>query len=74
MKLKSHKVTDCVLIKVEKLYNQSSRERFYYNVSVEGLEEPLLVLSEKLISSDLIGKKITYKLNKDNELFEFDIV
>lgn len=74
MKLKSHKVLDCVLIKVEKLFNQSSRERFYYNLVLDGMEEPLLVLSDKLIGSDIIEKNITYRLNKENEVFEFDIV
>lgn len=74
MKLKSHKVLDCVLIKVERLYNQATKERFFYNLVVEGMEEPLLVLSDKLISSDIIEKNITYKLNKENEVFEFDIV
>lgn len=74
MKIKSHKVLDCILIKVEKLFNQSSRERYYYNLVLEGMEEPLLVLNEKFIGSDIIGKNITYKLNKENEIFEFDIV
>ena len=73
MRNKEHKILDCKLIKVEKLYNQTKPHKLFYNLILEGIDEPLLIETEQPIEPGLIGHKIKYKLNEDNEviLFEF---
>lgn len=72
MKEKAHKILDCKLIKVEKLYNQSRPSKFFYNLQLENIDEPLLLETEVPIQPGLIGNKIKYKLNSDNEVSEFE--
>ena len=74
MKNKAHKILDCKLIKVEKLYNQSKPSKFYYNLELEGMEEPLLIETEQPIQPGLVGHKIKYNLNAENEVSEFEFL
>jgi hypothetical protein len=72
MKGKEHKILDCKLIKVEKKYNQIRPSKLFYNLTLEGFDEPLLIETEEPIQPDLIGHKIKYKLNEDNEVSQFE--
>jgi len=72
MKGKEHKILDCKLIKVEKNYNQIRPSKFYYNLHLEGIDEPLLVETEHPLESGLVGHKIKYKLNAENEVSDFE--
>ena len=72
MKQKAHKILDCKLIKVEKLFNQMKPSKFFYNLTLEGFEEPLLLETENALEPGLIGHKIKYTLNADNEVSEFE--
>jgi len=72
MKGKEHKILDCKLIKVEKKYNQVRPSKLFYNLILEGIDEPLLIETEEPIQPDLIGQKIKYKLNGDNEVSQFE--
>ena len=72
MKHKTHKILDCKLIKVEKIYNQRKPSRLFYNLILEGMDEPLLIETLEPIQPDLIGQKIKYKLNEFNEVSEFE--
>ena len=72
MKGKEHKILDCKLIKVEKLYNQVRPSKLFYNLILEGIDEPLLIETEESIQPGLIGQKIKYKLNEDNEVSQFE--
>lgn len=74
MKTKSHKILDCKLIKVEKLYNQTKPSKFFYNLILEDIEEPLLVETEHPLETGLVGHKIKYKLNAENEVSEFEFM
>ena len=74
MKTKSHKILDCKLIKVEKLYNQTRPSKFFYNLILEDIEEPLLVETEHPLEPGLVGHKIKYKLNDENEVSEFEFM
>lgn len=74
MKNKAHKILDCKLIKVEKLYNQTKPHKLFYNLILEDVEEPLLLETEQPIHLDLIGQKIKYKLNAENEVSEFEFL
>ena len=74
MKQKAHKILDCKLIKVEKLFNQTRPNKFFYNLTLEEMDEPLLLETENPIQPGLIGHKIKYKLNENNEVSEFDFL
>lgn len=74
MKNKSHKILDCKLIKVEKLYNQVKPNKLFYNLILEGIDEPLLLETEAPIDTNLAGQKIKYKLNEENEVSEFEFI
>jgi hypothetical protein len=75
MKQKSHKVLDCKLIKVEKLFNQAERISYYYNLEIEGFDDLLLLQSHTLLQEkEIVGAKIKYKLNDDNEVSEFEFL
>ena len=74
MKAKAHKILDCKLIKVEKLYNQVKPNKLFYNLILEDMDEPLLIETEEPIQPDLIGQNIKYKLNELNEVSEFEFI
>jgi hypothetical protein len=71
---KTHKILDCKLIKVEKLYNQTKPHKLFYNLILEDFDEPLLIETEQQLESGLIGHKIKYKLNENNEVSEFEFL
>lgn len=74
MKEKAHKILDCKLIKIEKLYNQSTRNKLFYNLILEGIDEPLLIETEYPFEKGLVGHKIKYKLNAENEVSDFEFL
>lgn len=74
MKQKTHKILDCKLIKVEKKYNSTKPSKFFYNLHLEDIEEPLLLETEHPLESRLVGLKIKYKLNAENEVSEFEFL
>jgi hypothetical protein len=74
MKNKAHKILDCKLIKVEKLFNQTKPNKFFYNLTLEEMNEPLLLETDEAIQPGLIGHKIKYKLNEENEVSEFEFL
>lgn len=74
MKNKAHKILDCKLIKVEKLYNQTKPHKLFYNLILEEMDEPLLLETSTPIQPGLIGHKIKYKLNAENEVSEFEFL
>jgi hypothetical protein len=74
MKQKTHKILDCKLIKVEKKYNQMKPGKFFYNLHLEGIDEPLLVETETALPEGLAGHEIKYKLNAENEVSNFEFI
>lgn len=72
MKQKAHKILDCKLIKVEKKYNSTKPSKFFYNLHLEEMDEPLLLETEIPIQPGLVGNKIKYKLNAENEVSDFE--
>lgn len=74
MKQKTHKILDCKLIKVEKLYNQTKPHKLFYNLILEDIDEPLLIETEHPLEAGLVGHKIKYKLNAENEVSDFEFL
>ena len=72
MKQKKHKILECKLIKLEKLYNQRKPHKFFYNLTLEDMEQPLLIETEVQLESNLVGLSIKYKLNAENEVSDFE--
>lgn len=72
MKQKTHKILDCKLIKVEKLYNQTKPNKLFYNLILEDIDEPLLIETTIPFEPGLVGHKIKYKLNAENEVSDFE--
>lgn len=72
MKQKAHTILDCKLIKVEKKYNQVRPGKFFYNLQLEGIDEPLLVETYHSLEMGIVGSKIKYKLNEENEVSDFE--
>lgn len=64
------------LIKIEKIFNNPEKKLiFYYNLFLEGIDEPLLFTNpEKEIETDLTGLKIKFKFNEENLISEFELV
>lgn len=71
---KAHKILDYKLIKVEKVYNRNQPNKLFYNLTIEDFEEPLLIETEEPLKPGLIGQKIKYKLNAENEVSGFEFV
>lgn len=68
------KIISCELVKIEKSFNKLKPGKFFYNLELEGIEELLLLETEHKIIDNLVGRKIKYKLNSENEVSEFDLI
>lgn len=73
-KSKLHKIEKLELIKVEKTYNTHKNPIYYYNLTLQDIEESLLLVVDNSITpTDLVGKKIKYYLNEDNVVSNFEL-
>jgi hypothetical protein len=72
---KSHskKITTFELIKIEKRFN-GAKQKYFYNLGLEGIEGFLLLESEDKITDNLVGMNVKYKLNEENIVVDFDFV
>jgi hypothetical protein len=68
------KILDVKLIKVEKTFNNHKLPKYFYNLFLEGIEEPIVLELTETIDSSIIGNKIKYYLNENFEISEFDII
>ena len=74
MKAVSKIIEKVELVKVLNTYSAGSKPTYFYNIFIEGIDEPLLVSDvNQPITNDYVGKKIKYKLNGENEVIDFDI-
>jgi hypothetical protein len=70
---KKHKIENVELIKVEKNYTTKEVKNFY-NLSLQGIEETLLLVINESIDTDIVGKEIKYHLNEDGVISDFDLI
>jgi len=69
------KIEKVELIKVEKNYRAGSLPTYYYNLYLQEIEEPLLLVLEfQLDENDLNGKTIKYYVNGEGLVSEFEFV
>jgi hypothetical protein len=69
---KTHKIEKVELIKVEKNYNPGSTPKFYYDMTLQDIDEPLLLILDTPLQDGLINRKIKYQLN-DGIVSEFEL-
>jgi len=62
MKSYSKKIISCELIKVEKQFNKTEKQKYFYNIELEGIEDLLLVETTNQITE---MKYPSLELNKD---------
>ena len=74
MKSIKKKIVEVKLIKVEKSFRDGSRPVYYYNFILEGIDEPLLIQLENVLEPGLVGRKISFNLNSEHEVSEFEIL
>lgn len=68
------KILDVKLVKVEKTFNNNKLPKYFYNLFLEGIEEPVILELEDTIDNSIIGSKIKYYLNENFEISDFDII
>jgi DNA-binding protein Fis len=69
------KIEKVELIKLEKNYSAGSTPTYYYNLYLQEIEEPLLLVLEfQLDVNDLNGKTIKYYVNGEGLVSEFEFV
>ena len=66
-------IMEVKLIKVEKSFRVGAIPMYYYNFTLEGFDEPLLVPLDHQLEPGLVGQKISYYLNEEYEVSEFTI-
>jgi hypothetical protein len=71
----SNVIESLTLIKVEKKYNSHEKNMYFYNIKISNIEELLLLETNEILDSNIVGNTIEYKLNKDTgEIIELEIV
>lgn len=68
------KILEVMLIKVEKSFRAGASPIYYYNFTLEGIDEPLLIQLPNPLEPGLVGRKISYNLNSEHEVSEFEIL
>lgn len=62
------------LIKIQHTYNNTEKPIYYYNIQVEGIDEPLIVETTAIIDESILGNKLQYTLSKKNEVSDFNLI
>lgn len=71
------KITNVELVRVEKYFNNPAiKQEYFYNFYFDNeTENPLIVSNpNNPLPYDLVGHKIKYKLNDDNEVESFELL
>ena len=72
MAKKKHIIENVTLIKVERDYKAGSNPKYYYDIKFSDMEETLVFETrENFNAFSLIGSKVTYSLDSDNNVIDF---
>lgn len=72
MAKKKHIIESVTLIKVERDYKAGSTPKYYYDIKFSDMEETLVFETrENFNAFSLIGNKVTYTLDSDNNVIDF---
>jgi hypothetical protein len=73
MAKKKHIIESVTLIKVERDYKAGSNPKYYYDIKLSDMEQSLIFETrEDFNAFSLIGNKVTYTLDSDNNVIDFD--
>lgn len=64
-------IQDIKLLKVEKDYKPGSTPTYFYNLKLSGIKKELLLETKYLLDAGIVGKKITYTLDENNNVSNF---
>jgi hypothetical protein len=69
------KIESINLIKVEKNYRPGATPKYFYNIKLSGIKEELLLETQYVLQAGLVGRKMSYQLDDENIVknFEFHI-
>jgi hypothetical protein len=69
------KIESITLIKIEKTYRPGGQPKYFYNIKLSGIKEELLLETQYSLQNGLVGRKMTYQLDDENVVknFEFHI-
>jgi hypothetical protein len=67
-------ILDIKLVKVEKTFNNDKKPKYFYNLYLQGIEEPVILELEDTIDNSIVGSKIKYYLNESFEISEFELI
>ena len=72
MKEIEKKIESINLIKVEKNYRPGSTPKYFYNIKLSGIRQELLLETQYVLEAGLVGRKITYQLDDENIVKNFE--
>jgi hypothetical protein len=72
MKELEKKIESIELVKIEKTYNAGSTPKYFYHIKLSGIKQELLLETQYVLDAGLVGRKMTYQLNEDNEVKNFE--
>lgn len=67
------KILDVKLLKVEKTFNNNLPTKYFYNLTLEGIDEPQVLEVTDTLDNSLIGLNIKYYINENFEISNFEI-
>ena len=73
-KLITKKILEVKLMKVEKSFRDGVQPKYYYNFLLEGIEDPVIVEVNDVLEPGMVGHKLSYRLNENFDVLEFDII
>lgn len=68
------KIEKVELIKIEKSFRHGVLPRYFYDFKFEGIDEPLLVITNEPAPAQVVGHKIKYSLNEENIIDNFELL
>jgi hypothetical protein len=73
-KKKKHLIEILSLIKIEKRYNTGESPKYFYNITLQDINEQLLLVIDEPILENIVGKEITYEINEEGVITDFNLV
>lgn len=67
------KILDVKLLKVEKTFNNNLPTKYFYNLTLEGIDEPQVLEVTDTLDNSLVGLNIKYYINENFEISNFEI-
>lgn len=68
------KILDVKLLKVEKTFNNNLPTKYFYNLTLEGIDEPQVLEVTDTLDNSLVGLNIKYYINENFEISNFEII